>query len=91
MGRRGRTDKQPERESRFNQRTLDLWQSRSHRELNGEDVRQITENMVGFFRILIEWETKERLFQDEILKKNFLTSEYIYDTLISIIVEAVNG
>ncbi len=70
MRRPDRTDNQHEQESGFNQRTLDLWQSRSRRELNGEDVRQITENMVGFFRILMEWEQKEKLSEEKKNLKN---------------------
>ena len=69
MVHRGQADKQHERESGFAQRTLDLWQSRSRRELNEEDTRQTAENMVGFFRILAEWERKEKLSQEENVKK----------------------
>lgn len=47
-------------EMKLSQRTLDVWQSRSRRDLNCEDARQITENMIGFFRILSEWEAKGR-------------------------------
>lgn len=56
-------------ENKFIERTIGVWQSRSRRELNAEDVRQISENTVGFFRILVEWETKEKLSQGENSKK----------------------
>ncbi len=42
--------------SRFIRRTLNFWQPRYSRELKNEDARQITENAVGFFRVLQEWE-----------------------------------
>lgn len=35
------------------------WQSRLQRDLNGEDARQIAENVTGFFRILAEWSRAE--------------------------------
>ncbi len=57
--RRGQTERKNERESEFTERTLDVWQPRSSRMLTDEDARQITENMIGFFRILLEWEGKE--------------------------------
>jgi hypothetical protein len=56
-------------EIRFSQRTLDVWRARSQRDLTYEDARQINENVVGFFRILVEWESKEKWFQGENLKK----------------------
>lgn len=40
--------------------TIKTWQPHTHRLLTDEDAREITENMVGFFKILQEWETKER-------------------------------
>ena len=67
--RRGQAEGENKRESAFTGRTFDVWQSRSRRELNCEDVRQIAENTIGFFRILVEWETKDKLFQGEKLKK----------------------
>jgi hypothetical protein len=62
--RRSQSEGKNERESVFTERTLDVWQSRSRRDLNCEDARQITENMIGFFRILLEWEVKERALQE---------------------------
>ena len=50
---RGKGDKSVER-------ALDVWQPRSSRRLTSEDIRQITENTIGFFRILLDWESKER-------------------------------
>ena len=40
-------------------RTLDIWQPRSQRPLNGEDARQIIKNFAGFFRLLAEWAAAE--------------------------------
>ena len=39
---------------------LRLWQSRASRPLSEEDAREISENLLGFFRILAEWDLKER-------------------------------
>jgi hypothetical protein len=36
-------------------RTVGIWQARYSRELSREDVRQIVENVTGFFSILQEW------------------------------------
>lgn len=41
-------------------RTISVWQLHSCRSLNHEDAREIMENVVGFFQILGEWETKEK-------------------------------
>jgi hypothetical protein len=35
--------------------TRKVWQPRAGRDLTDEDVRQITENVTGFFSILTEW------------------------------------
>ena len=32
-----------------------FWQSRSSKELNDEDIRQINENLTGFFSVLSQW------------------------------------
>jgi hypothetical protein len=42
------------------QQTLDFWQPRTPQTLTPEDARQIVENISGFFRILLEWESAER-------------------------------
>ena len=34
---------------------LALWQRRADRQLSTEDARQISEHVVGFFRVLLEW------------------------------------
>jgi hypothetical protein len=36
-------------------RTREVWQPRLGRDLSREDVRQIAENVTGFFSILAEW------------------------------------
>lgn len=40
-------------------RTRRVWQPRLGRDLSGEDVRQITENVTGFFALLAEWARAE--------------------------------
>ena len=40
--------------------TLRLWQPRASRALSQEDARVIAENLVGFFRVLVEWDANER-------------------------------
>ena len=40
--------------------TLQFWQSRAPKPLGQEDAREIAENLVGFFRVLAEWDAKER-------------------------------
>jgi hypothetical protein len=39
---------------------LRLWQPRASRPLSEEDAREIAENLLGFFRVLAEWDSKER-------------------------------
>ena len=51
-------------------RTRELWQPHADHALTDEDARQITENIIGFFRILQEWEEKERG------KRSFDINEY---------------
>jgi hypothetical protein len=50
-------------------RTLEVWSKRSARPLSKEDARQIAENAIGFFRVLIEW--KARKFEETIGKDRF--------------------
>jgi hypothetical protein len=40
-------------------RTRQLWQPRLGRDPSREDVRQIAENVTGFFNILAEWSRAE--------------------------------
>jgi hypothetical protein len=37
---------------------LEFWQKRSGEKLTEEDVREITENLIGFFNTLARWERK---------------------------------
>ena len=39
---------------------LQIWQPGAPRELTQEDARQIAENLVGFFHLLLEWDEAER-------------------------------
>jgi hypothetical protein len=41
-------------------RTRQIWQPRIGRDLTNEDVRQIAENVTGFFAVLAEWSHAER-------------------------------
>lgn len=40
-------------------RTRQVWQPRTGRDLTNEDARQIAENVTGFFSILAEWSRAE--------------------------------
>jgi hypothetical protein len=41
-------------------RAREVWQPRTSRPLSTEDVRQIVENVSGFFQILLEWAAAEQ-------------------------------
>jgi hypothetical protein len=41
------------------ERTREVWKPRFGRDLSREDVRQIAENVTGFFSILAEWSRAE--------------------------------
>ena len=61
-----RQDRIKEREvkNKSIERALDVWQPRYSWKLTCEDAREITENTTGFFRILLEWEVKEKAFRE---------------------------
>ncbi len=42
------------------EQTLGVWQPLASRKLTREDGREIIENMTGFFKLLLEWDAKER-------------------------------
>ena len=42
-------------------RTLRVFQPRTQRTLTREDGREIVHNLTGFFRVLAEWDEKERV------------------------------
>ena len=44
----------------FIDRTLQVWQRSSPRELTREDARQIASNVTGFFEILAEWDARAK-------------------------------
>jgi hypothetical protein len=46
----------PETQKDFNERTLDLWQTRTPRVLTEEDAREMIANASGVFSLLAEWE-----------------------------------
>jgi hypothetical protein len=37
-----------------------LWNRRFRRDLSGEEARQLTKNVLGFFRVLAEWSHAEQ-------------------------------
>ena len=41
-------------------RTKETWQPRAACSLSDEDAREIAENVMGFFRLLLEWEAREK-------------------------------
>jgi hypothetical protein len=41
-------------------RTKETWQTRAGCSLSDEDAREIAENVTGFFRLLLEWEAREK-------------------------------
>jgi hypothetical protein len=45
-----------ERHERLTARTLRVWQRFTARPLTNEDAQEITENCVGYFRMLLEWD-----------------------------------
>jgi hypothetical protein len=45
--------------------TIEVWQPHSERKLTGEDARQIIENIVGFFDLLIAWSAEEEGVEDD--------------------------
>ncbi len=42
------------------ERTREVWQPRTSRPLSTEDVREIVENVAGFFQILLDWIAAEK-------------------------------
>ena len=47
------------------QRTRELWEPLYGHALSDEDCRQINENLVGFFRVLIRWDEAKRAGEDK--------------------------
>ncbi len=45
--------------------TLQVWEPIAGRKLTREDARQIRENLVGYFQLLIEWDAAEKARQEE--------------------------
>jgi len=44
---------------KFIDEAIKFWQPRMQRDLSREDARQITENLSGFFRLLLEWDAQQ--------------------------------
>jgi hypothetical protein len=47
-------------ESQLIARTKETWQPRAACSLSDEDARETAENVTGFFRLLLEWEAREK-------------------------------
>ena len=45
--------------------TLEVFQPRTSRTLTREDGRQIAENLTGFFRVLQDWDKKQKAGGDD--------------------------
>jgi hypothetical protein len=48
------------RQSSLVEETQRVWQSRLGRDLSREEARQLTSNIIGFFRTLSDWSATER-------------------------------
>lgn len=42
------------------EQTKQFWQARAQKSLSDEDAREIIENITGFFKVLKEWQEKEK-------------------------------
>ncbi len=47
-------------ERQFIARTKETWQLCAARNLSDDDAREIAKNVTGFFRLLLEWEVREK-------------------------------
>ncbi len=52
------------------ERTKQVWQPRTARQLTDDDAREIIENMVGFFRLLHEWRGEDLKDVDDPTRNN---------------------
>ena len=48
------------------QQTLELWQPRTSRQLTEEDARQMIDNAVGVFRLLLKWHQEELMTETSV-------------------------
>ena len=48
----------------FLNKTIKLWQPYSKEPLTREDAREIVQNFVGFFEVLMEWDKKNQEAKD---------------------------
>ncbi|RQW46083.1 hypothetical protein [Novosphingobium sp. LASN5T] len=65
----GQGNKRPRHSRRLSDELVEdaraLFQERTDRTLTSEDARQMLENLVGFFSVLIEWNRDEALMSTE--------------------------
>ena len=55
-----------ERRAALIQKTLELWQPRTSRQLTEEDAQQMIDNAVGVFRLLLKWRQEELLTEKSV-------------------------
>ena len=48
-----------------------FWQARTSRELNDEDIRQINENLTGFFSVLSEWRRNAKVQRKSLINDSY--------------------
>jgi hypothetical protein len=63
-----------EQKEQFIDQTVEIWQPRTSKVISHEDARQITENVTGFFEILVEWDKAEQHTPREIAKTETKTA-----------------
>jgi hypothetical protein len=49
----------------FLERAKLIWQPYAQKALSDEDIRELTENIVGFFGLLNQWDKKEIITRDD--------------------------
>lgn len=47
------------------EQTIDVWQPYASYPLSREDAREILENLTGYFKVLQEWDRRERFCQPQ--------------------------
>jgi hypothetical protein len=55
-------EKDPHKE--FHQQTIGVWQQKTSSPLSSEAIREIKENITGFFGKLLEWDQVDRQARD---------------------------
>ncbi|MCI0613814.1 hypothetical protein L0244_12590 [bacterium] len=50
----------------FLEKTIRVWQPHYKKKLTQEDAREIAQNLSGFYRILAEWDAKEKAKKEDL-------------------------